>query len=79
MGRRRKSGIPGLSFSWKRATGLSSAKSKLSRRIGIPLTRSGRQRKFGKAMGCCIPAAFLVIGLTATVTMLTYAASHLLT
>lgn len=58
----KKKGIPGVSFSWKRATGLSSAKAKLSRQIGIPLTRSGRQRKMGKAMGCCAPAAFLLIG-----------------
>ena len=56
----RKKGIPGLSFSWKRAIGLSSAKAKLSRDLGVPLTRSGRQRKMGKAMGCCIPAAFIL-------------------
>jgi hypothetical protein len=35
-------------FSWKRAIGLSAAKARLSRRIGIPLTKSGRQRKIGK-------------------------------
>lgn len=34
-------------FSWERAIGLSAAKARLSRRIGIPLTRSGRQRKIG--------------------------------
>ena len=40
-------------FSWKRAMGVSSAKSRVSRSIGIPLTKSGRQRKVGKAaMGC---------------------------
>lgn len=39
-------------FSWKRATGISAAKSKISRATGIPLTKSGRQRKVGKAMGC---------------------------
>jgi hypothetical protein len=50
----RKAGIPGVSFSWKRATGLSSAKGKLSRQLGVPLSRSGRQRKFGKATRCCI-------------------------
>lgn len=62
----RKKGIPGLSFSWKRATGLSSAKGKLSRGLGVPLTRAGRQRKVGKAMGCCVPAAFiLTCGVTA--------------
>jgi hypothetical protein len=61
MARRRKLGIPGLSFSWKRATGLSAAKGKLSRRIGIPLTRSGRQRKVGKALGCALPLLSMVI------------------
>jgi hypothetical protein len=29
-------------FSWKRAVGLSAAKARLSRRIGIPFTKSGR-------------------------------------
>ena len=37
----------GFSFSWKRAIGLSAAKGKISRAIGIPLTREGRRRKFG--------------------------------
>ena len=37
----------GFSFSWKRASGLSAAKGKISRAIGIPLTREGRRRKFG--------------------------------
>jgi hypothetical protein len=61
MARKRK-GIPGLSFSWKRASGLSSAKAKLSRQLGVPLTQAGRQRKVGKALGCCIPFAFIVVG-----------------
>lgn len=39
-------------FSWNRLLGISAAKSRLSRQIGIPLTRSGRQRKVGAAMGC---------------------------
>jgi hypothetical protein len=50
----RKRGIPGLSFSWRRAFGVSQAQAKLSRQIGIPLSRSGRQRKAGAAMGCCV-------------------------
>lgn len=45
----------GFSFSWKRAIGLSAAKGRISRKIGIPLTRSGRQRKVGRAVGCCVP------------------------
>lgn len=50
----------GGSWSWKRASGLSSAKGRLSRKIGIPLTRAGRQRKLGKMAGCCLPFAFLI-------------------
>ena len=34
-------------FSWNRLLGISSAKSRVSRAIGIPLTRSGRQCKLG--------------------------------
>lgn len=41
----------GFSFSWKRALGLSAAKGKISRAIGIPLTQSGRQRKAGRLLG----------------------------
>ena len=51
--RRSNTGIPGLSFSWKRALGVSQAQAKLSRQIGIPLSRSGRQRKMGRSLGCC--------------------------
>jgi hypothetical protein len=46
----------GFSWSWKRALGISAAKGRISREIGIPLTRSGRQRKFGAAAGCVLPA-----------------------
>ena len=38
-------------FSWRRAIGLSAAKARLSRRIGVPLTRSSRQRKLGAFVG----------------------------
>jgi hypothetical protein len=34
-------------FSWRRLLGISAFKSRISRSIGIPLTRSGRQRKLG--------------------------------
>lgn len=34
-------------FSWKKFIGISAFKSRISRYIGIPLTRSGRQRKLG--------------------------------
>jgi len=57
MSRRR--GIPGLSFSWRRALGVSQAQARLSRQIGIPLSRSGRQRKVGRLVGCALPLAML--------------------
>ncbi len=38
----------GLSFSWKRACGISGMKSKISRKVGVPLTKSGRERKLGR-------------------------------
>lgn len=40
----------GFSFSAKRAFGISGAKARASRKLGIPLTRSGRQRKIGRVM-----------------------------
>ena len=39
---------PGLSFSWRRAFGVAAFKGRVSRRIGIPLTRAGRERKIGR-------------------------------
>lgn len=44
----------GFSFSWKRATGISGLKGKISRATGVPLTRSGRQRKIGRMTGCVV-------------------------
>jgi hypothetical protein len=44
----------GFSWSWRRALGVSSAKARLSRQLGVPLTRSGRQRMAGRMMGCCL-------------------------
>ena len=40
--------IPGLSFSLKRAVGITAAKQKISRKTGIPLTKGGLERKVGK-------------------------------
>ena len=39
--------IPGLSFSWKRAIGITAAKRKITRSTGIPTTRQGLERKVG--------------------------------
>lgn len=51
---KKKGGIPGLSFSPKRALGITKAKQKISRSTGIPTSKSGRQRKMGAAMGGCM-------------------------
>ena len=48
-------------FSWKRFLGISQAKANLSRKIGIPLTRSGRQRKLGAMLGCLVPVLVLIM------------------
>jgi hypothetical protein len=42
---------PGLTFSWKRAVGITAAKRKISRATGVPLTRSGRRNKLGRWLG----------------------------
>jgi hypothetical protein len=42
-------------FSWKRFTGYSAMKSRVSRKIGVPLSRSGRYQKVGRMVsgkGC---------------------------
>lgn len=44
----------GVSFSWRRDIGLAALKGHISRAIGIPLTREGRQRKVGAMFGCCV-------------------------
>ena len=47
----KRKGIRGLSFSWKRALGITAARQRIARKTGIPTTRAGRQRKLGAAMG----------------------------
>ena len=42
--------IPGLSFSYKRAVGISAFKQKIARKTGIPTTRQGLERKIGGAI-----------------------------
>jgi hypothetical protein len=39
--------IPGLSFSWKRALGVSKIKRDIAKATGIPMTRNGLERKIG--------------------------------
>lgn len=42
--------IPGLSFSWKRALGISQIKHKISRTTGVPLSKAGIERKIGNIL-----------------------------
>lgn len=42
--------IPGLSFSLKRAAGISALKQKVSKATGIPMTKQGLERKIGGAV-----------------------------
>ena len=43
--------IPGVSFSAKRALGVTKAKTKIAKATGIPTTKSGRQKKIGRLFG----------------------------
>ena len=48
--RKTNTGISGLSFSWKRALGITQAKRQISRKTGIPTTKAGMERKIGNAI-----------------------------
>lgn len=40
--------IPGVSFSWKRAVGITQVKQQIARKTGIPTSKAGLERKIGK-------------------------------
>lgn len=42
--------IPGMSFSWKRALGVTAIKRSFTKATGIPTTKSGIERKIGDAL-----------------------------
>lgn len=42
--------IPGLSFSWKRAIGITQLKQKIARETGIPTSKAGVERNIGNAI-----------------------------
>lgn len=42
--------IHGLSFSWKRAVGITQAKQKIARATGVPMTKQGLERKIGNVL-----------------------------
>lgn len=53
MGRkysRCNTGIPGLSFSWKRALGITRLRHQVARKTGMPTTLSGIERKIGREL-----------------------------
>ena len=50
MTRKRKFRIPGLTFSWKRALGITRLKQWIARKTGIPTTKQGRQRKLERTL-----------------------------
>lgn len=43
-------GIPGLSWSWRRAVGLTALRRLVALRTGIPTTRGGVERKIGRIL-----------------------------
>ena len=43
--------VLGLSFSWKRALGVTKAKRRVSKKTGILMSRGGRRIKLGKWLG----------------------------
>ena len=57
MARKKKFRIPGMTFSAKRALGVTKARRYVARKTGIPTTKSGIQRKVGRAAmggGCLV-------------------------
>ena len=50
MARKSNTGIPGLSFSWKRALGFTEAKRKIAKETGIPTSKAGIERKIGQTI-----------------------------
>lgn len=54
-------------FSWKRFLGVSGAKARVSRKVGIPFTKSGRQRKVGRMVtgGGCLLQLLVLLALLA--------------
>ena len=42
--------IPGVTFSWKRALGITQVKREISMKTGIPMTKAGLERKIGNAI-----------------------------
>ncbi len=52
MGKKKgtNTGIPGLSFSWKRLVGITDLRRTVARKTGIPTTKAGIERKIGQSI-----------------------------
>jgi hypothetical protein len=50
----------GFSFSWRRAVGISAAKGRLCRAIGVPLTRSSRERELGRMVSSWLGVGLVI-------------------
>ena len=50
--------IPGVSFSWRRALGITRIKRRFTNATGIPTTKSGVERKIGAAVASTILRLF---------------------
>lgn len=48
-------------FSWRRLFGISALKSSISRKTGIPMTKAGRERKVGAALGPLVPIGIVLM------------------
>ena len=76
MSKKRKgtnTGIPGMSFSWRRATSVTQAKRDFAKLTGIPTTKSGRQRKIGSMMtggGCLMPVLVVLVTVLSVIMLL---------
>jgi len=47
---KKSTSIPGLSFSWKRALGITQVKQKIAKETGIPTSKAGLERKIGNVI-----------------------------
>lgn len=47
---RSNTGIPGLSFSLRRALGITNLRRKVASKTGVPTSRSGIERRIGKGL-----------------------------
>lgn len=48
--RKKSTLIPGLSFSWKRALGITKVKRQISSTTGVPMSKAGIERKIGNTI-----------------------------